>query len=502
MQKVLDAINALQAVPFTINRPILDFLRRAGPERGVFDIDIVTAEAMACVDRFYVPLNMDFRGRIYPIPHFNFTRADPVRALFLFADGKPIGDAGLRYLKAHVAARADGNKWSPVEKPSALNLVSRVAWTNDNLETLHNIGEAVLRRDDPASLAWAFPKEPYQFLAACVELVQAREVGPNFNTRLPLTFDASCSGLQHLCAMTRADEGRYVNLIAGDEPDDFYSHVAFKTYLENPEIRELMKDNPFNRAIVKQPTMSYFYGSRPGGFAKTPRQFRKRGNQVICLGGDWKPYGMTKQIVDFLKKKKKDTRRAKELACAIYRAIEGKVPKAAAVLHYLRQLAGICAEHELPLRWETPLGLPVINRYHDPETERIAVVVKGRRRDVKLTVGDKESIAKDRAEDAVTANFIHSADAAHLQLIALAAADEKIPLASVHDCFGCLAPDAERLNQIIREQFVLLHKRHNWLTGVLVSAKRDLPKNTELPTSPPLGDLDIDRVVKSFHAFS
>jgi hypothetical protein len=65
-----------------------------------------------------------------------------------------------------------------------------------------------------------------------------------------------------------------------------------------------------------------------------------------------------------------------------------------------------------------------------------------------------------------------------------------------------LAPHAARLNEIIRERFISLHKRHNWLTGVLVSAKRDLPKNTKLPTSPPLGDLDIDQVVKSFHAFS
>ena len=32
MSKVLDAINALQAVPFTINRTILDFLCRAGPD--------------------------------------------------------------------------------------------------------------------------------------------------------------------------------------------------------------------------------------------------------------------------------------------------------------------------------------------------------------------------------------------------------------------------------------------------------------------------------------
>jgi DNA-directed RNA polymerase len=185
-----------------------------------------------------------------------------------------------------------------------------------------------------------------------------------------------------------------------------------------------------------------------------------------------------------------------------YFMAQGMVPKAAAVLHYLKQLSGVCAEHGLPLRWETPLGLPVINRYHDPEIERLAVVVNGRRRDVKLTVGDKESIAKDQAEDAVTANFIHSADACHLQMVALAAADEKIPMASVHDCYATIAPHAGRLNEIIREQFVSLHKRHNWLTGVLVSAKRDLRTDAGLPTSPPLGDLDIDRVVKSFHAFN
>ena len=63
-------------------------------------------------ERFYVPLNIDFRGRIYPIPHFNFTRDDRVRGLFLFADGKPIGKEGLLWLKTHVAARADGVAWS------------------------------------------------------------------------------------------------------------------------------------------------------------------------------------------------------------------------------------------------------------------------------------------------------------------------------------------------------------------------------------------------------
>ena len=85
----------------------------------------------------------------------------------------------------------------------------------------------MLDGDDPATLDWASPKEEcIQFIAACVELVQAWD-NPEYETRLPLTFDASCSGLQHLCAMTRDEEGgRYVNLIPSEETDDF--NVAYQ----------------------------------------------------------------------------------------------------------------------------------------------------------------------------------------------------------------------------------------------------------------------------------
>jgi hypothetical protein len=152
-----------------------------------------------------------------------------VRGLFLFADGKPIGKEGVLWLKAHVAARADGVAWSDHTGPrlSELDFAQRVAWTNANSELLLKIGKAVLEGDDPATLDWALPKgECIQFIAACVELVQAWD-NPEYETRLPLTFDASCSGLQHLCAMTRDEEGaRYVNLIPSEETDDF--NVAYQ----------------------------------------------------------------------------------------------------------------------------------------------------------------------------------------------------------------------------------------------------------------------------------
>jgi DNA-directed RNA polymerase len=247
-------------------------------------------------------------------------------------------------------------------------------------------------------------------------------------------------------------------------------------------------EGPFDREIVKQPAMSYFYGSRPGGFAKSK-------------DGRWRPYGMTKQVIDVLKERKQPTKGAKELAHAIYKAIEDMVPRATAVRDFLEQLATLCAKEGKSLCWTTPLGLPVVNCYYKPEIERIAVPLKGRRRRVKFVVGDTEDIHKAKAANAVTANFVHSVDAAHLQLIELAAAKEGIALVTVHDCFGCLASRAQHLNDIIRKQFLHLHKRHNVLARVWASARRDLPKHVKLPPLPETGDLEIEQVLASFNAF-
>jgi DNA-directed RNA polymerase len=536
MKPLLDAIHALQTVPFTINLPVLHFLRRWNPppmpvapdkskltpgqywhakkkhsevlgERTAWDLIVTTAEAMP--ERFYGPLNIDFRGRIYPIPHFNFTRDDRVRGLFLFADGKPIGEEGLLWLKAHVAARADGVAWSSHGGPrlSELDFKKRIAWTDANSELLLKIGKAVLDCDDPAKLDWALQgnDEPIQFIAASVELVQAWD-NPEFVTRLPLTFDASCSGLQHLCAMTRDEEGaRYVNLIPSlyrpataaeadairdmiDTPteetddahqvaDDFYRRVAYGVWQRDPELLE----TPFDRKLVKRPAMSYFYGARAGGFQKDKR-------------GNWKPYGMTKQVIDA----GAPTKHAKELAHAIYDCIEDMLRRPKAVRDWLEQLAGEAAKKCKPLRWVTPVGLEVINIYQPAKVKNLSVVVNGPKRSVKLTVGDKNGIDKKKAANAITANFVHSADAAHLQLVAVAAAKEGIEMVSVHDCFGTIASHAGRLNEIIRDQFIELHKRHNWLSNIWVLAKRD---GIKLPPFSNIGTLDLEQVRQSFSAY-
>src|SRR5207248_3786558 len=88
------------------------------------------ARRMAVLDCFYTPMNLDWRGRVYGIPFFNFQRDDRVRAMFLFANGEPIGERGLWWLKVHVANCGDFDKISkrPMEE--------RVKWVDDNIELI------------------------------------------------------------------------------------------------------------------------------------------------------------------------------------------------------------------------------------------------------------------------------------------------------------------------------------------------------------------------------
>jgi DNA-directed RNA polymerase, mitochondrial len=528
MQPVLDAVGYLAGAAFKINKPLLDFIRRREESRienlsgeiaalnreaesrklkwsqrlkranlraelSVWELDMQVASLMACRDRFFVPLRIEFRGRISPIPFFNFTREDHIRALFLFKDGLPIGDDGLQWLKAHVAACANGNKWSTVGKTSDLDFAGRIAWVENNLPCLLKVGTVVLRGDDPSQIEWLLEGigDPYQFCAACCELVQAVDEGSGFETRLPLMFDAACSGLQHICAMTRAEEGRYVNLVPADEAFDFYCFVGATIWRERPELQHLFEHgNPFDRKIIKRPGLTYGYGSKAGGFGK--RKHARR----------YRPYGMTQQIVAVLKERGESTKDAQALAAAAYETIEKLMPAAKVVRVFLEQIVGICNKYNIPLRLTTSLGLPVLNAYYIPIKKTMSVKLNGRRRRANLIIGDTDKIDKRKAKNSITANVVHSSDAAHLQLVALAAAKENIQLATIHDCFGPRAPQAKRLNEILREQFTRLHKRHNWLNAIRESAKKDLPKRAhrELPELPKIGNLDIDGVLKSFFA--
>src|SRR3546814_16925389 len=63
------------------------------------------ARKFAPEDAVYFPHELDFRGRVYPIPVFGPSPqgSDFQKALIEFADGMPLGEEGRRWLLIHIA---------------------------------------------------------------------------------------------------------------------------------------------------------------------------------------------------------------------------------------------------------------------------------------------------------------------------------------------------------------------------------------------------------------
>lgn len=546
MRPAVDAVNRVQAVPFKINKTVLEVqevcwekgidvagLPRKKPEKApqrpdgwdflsedeqkawkieaaakrdlrrtlvgqnaYLAADLAIANHLKRFPAFWCLHSFDWRGRVYPLSHFNFQREEHIRALFLFCDGQPIGERGIWWLKAHLANCGDFGKVS--KRP----FEDRVAWVDQNIDAIQQCA-----LDPLGTEWWRKADKPFLFLAACMELTAALKEGPEYITHLPVSWDGSCSGLQHLCAMSRAEEGALVNLTASPEPQDVYNKVAEVTKvaiaadLSEPELAKLCLAYGVDRKLVKRNVMTYAYSVTAWGMKQQHMVETMEPLQREVLLGKRKahPFGDD------------NGRKASAfIASHTHRAIEVVVRKPAEVMGFLQKLAKALAHEGKPLTWVTPVGLPWINRYHDPITERVRLWLHDR--GVKVVYQTSVStgrfgkdLNKTKAVNGVAPNFVHANDGAHLCMVVNAAYDEGIRhFALVHDSFGCLAPQSDDMHRIIREQFVRMYSEHDVLAEVLAQAKCDLTVDNHhrLPNAVEYGTLNLEGVLEAKYAFA
>jgi DNA-directed RNA polymerase len=577
MAPALKAVNTLQAVPFKINTWIMDvitgcyngnidvegmptFRRLEVPKKKPADVwldmsveerrlhsktrrgrqqanrnndadTIQFVEAMhiagrlALADQFYTPMNMDWRGRVYGLTQFNFQREDRVRALFLFANGEAIGEEGISWLKLHVA------NCGAFEKVDKKTFEERIKWVDDNLVLITDYVKRPLH-----NTGWTKADAPFLFLAACRELVNAITVGPSYQCHLPVSWDGACNGLQHLAAMTRAPEGRYVNLTSDPIPHDVYQMVADlakklieadlgsnelfgkseegserKTSATLGKLASIALAYGVDRKLVKRNVMTFAYSSKEFGMGEQHYEDTMEPLELKMLKGELKdhPFGETEDEWRLS---------SRYLAKRVLAAIKSVVSLPAQAMEFMQKLAKAAAHEGKPLRWTTPAGIPCINRYHDVITERVELWCHSngvkQRTQTSVAVGYETPIAKEKAAAGIAPNFVHSHDAAALQLAVAAAADEGITdIATVHDSFGCLPSRAGRFNQIIREQFLKMYSDHDVLTELYESALTDLTDagrerlHEELAKAgftgvPEKGSLDLTEILNARYAFA
>lgn len=112
---------------------------------------------------FYYPHNLDFRGRAYPMhPHLNHLSSDLCRGILEFAEGRPLGKSGLRWLKIHLANLFGGG----VEK---LSYDDRLSFVENNIAEILDSADNSLN----GNRWWLKAEDPFQCLAACINLTEA-----------------------------------------------------------------------------------------------------------------------------------------------------------------------------------------------------------------------------------------------------------------------------------------------------------------------------------------
>ena len=195
------------------------------------------------------------------------------------------------------------------------------------------------------------------------------------------------------------------------------------------------------------------------------------------------------------------------LARVVYNAITETVGRPAVAMGFLQGIARTLAHEGKPTSWHTPLGFPVVMRYPNVTTTRVKLLLhdKGVQREIKPSIAvELAGIDKRRSASAVAPSFVHSLDACHLMMVALAAkADGITNMAFVHDSFGCLPNDADRFRDVIREQFYDLYHHNDVLFDILREAAGQLDTSWHrLPNLPDKGHYDLNEILEAQYAFA
>lgn len=480
-------------------------------------------------EKIYFPWNLDYRGRIYPMcPALNPQGDDTQKALLLFADPTPLSsDEALKWFYIAGAGFAGLDK---------IPFDDRIKWVLDNEDNILQSAAS------PLAHTWwdevAGDESPMCFLSFCFEferlrVYQAEHNGSaiGFKSGLPISFDGTCSGLQHF-SMLLADEvgGKNVNLIPDETVHDIYQVVADKVnvvlhqdvitgtaddYKKDKKSGEYVLDSKGKKCIVygtkELATEWLSYAHEKFGTDGIKRKVCKRSVMTLAYGS--RTYGFSENLKsDIIKPwidEHKDnpiflsrSQAANYMAGLIWDAVTTTVVKAVEGMEWLKKIAGMIGKNGEAVAWTSPNGLPIQQNKFVPNIEICRMRFNGGF--VRIYIPKENTDIDTRGQSqAIAPNFIHSMDACHMQRVIMNQAEKgNNNFFMIHDSFGTDIEHAEDLFKAIRTELVNMYKGHNYLEEWLADVEYLLPEEKEIPQMPTKGNLNLDDVVNSKYCFA
>ena len=401
-------------------------------------------------DTFWIPWSFDFRGRVYPIPtSLSPQGTDFEKSLVYFQEEGPVNDWWLGFQ----VATTWGLDKAPMEE--------RIAWANEN----HDFIEMIASDPEGTISTWSGAEEPWCFLAAAIEYYHCVITKTKQTSGLPVSVDATCSGLQHLSALALdRTAAEMVNVVPTPRPSDGYAIVAEKAKEQLPEHLHPI----ITRKVTKRTVMTTPYGVTENSARDYIRQELK--------GVELQP-GELQAIVK-----------------AIYRyAVKEVFAGPCRSMEFIQRVAGeVIKTGRTHLEWVTPSGFTVVQEYRRNDCERVNTKLLGQRVQTHLLKPFEErQVDLSKAKTAASPNLVHSLDAALLHLVF---AEWDKPFTVIHDCILGRSCDMDEMGGAIRDKFVEIYSQpvlKNWAEQLGVDFDESVMINT----------LDINDVQNSSYFF-
>ena len=435
--------------------------------RRVDFMSMLNTARMVGGKKFYLPHQICFRTRAYPIPvHFNHHGSDAPRSGMLFDRPVELSDAGWRQIQIHTANKFGMDK---------VSYEDRVLWVEDNMD--HIITSA---REGVDYEWWMQADDPLQFLAAC-KAMEDEEVA----MRLPVHRDGTCNGLQHYAAESlNPSDCKAVNLAPDTKPNDVYIEVLAVVYdrikfeADRGDELAIMTLPYLCRSTVKQPIMTTVYGVTRIG-ARSQIQDRLREYPGLSREDRFK-------VSDYL---------SHRVLGGLGEVCEG----AGLIMEWTREsIKEILAAypHET-IRWTAASGFPVVQPYRNLRSCRVNTCLQ----EVTIAHEDIRMPAQVRRQvQGGPANTTHTDDATHMHWTNISCADEGIDFAEVHDSYWAHAENMPRVEVLLRENFVALHADSRY--EAIHKEWQDLYPMAGISAPPPRGTFDLSSVLKSEYFFN
>lgn len=459
-----------------------DKCRENSARRVYLGKTLYAAKVVRGFKEWYRPWYTDFRGRAYDHIHYLSTQGDDLcRSLSMFAEGKSITtEAGLNWFYI-VGANLAGHDKLPLE--------DRVEWVHEN----HDLIMAIY--DDPLDhMDWAEMDEPFQFLAWALDFGRYHNDNAAL-IRVPCHVDGSCNGLACFSLLLRDPVGAAsTNCLDLEERHDIYLDVAASA-------KEIMlKEDP----DMAKRWLEYLGGSIPRVFVKRPVMITaysgtRHAAQDYVID-EYHAYAKKHGEPDWLTLGGTPYRELTQISSWIWEAIGEVVVAARTAMDWLREVATIHTEHDLPVRWWSPTGFPCFMHTRPTKGSEIVLASRG-----KVRVAYRQELPGFNARaqrDGIAPNFIHSLDAACLHRIVNNSFEEGITsMSAIHDSFAVHPDDLAKVTRIVREVYADIFS-NDLLAEFEDQTRLFLPEGTSLPPRPPLGDLDIKRLLQSRYFIS